>query len=295
MRQLDWDTDGADWPHRTHSRFVQAAGLRWHVQRWNRAAPSILLLHGTGSSTHSWRDLAPLLAEHLDVLTLDLPGHAFTSADQAGDWGLPAMAAGVQTLLLAMDVRPSLILGHSAGAAIAARMCLDGRIHPRVLFSVNGALLPLGGLPGQLFSPIARLFAGGDWIPQWFARRAQQDPRTVDRLLDGTGSRLDDRGRELYGRLVRSPAHAAGALNMMANWDLSGVKADLPKLTQPLHLIVGSADGTVPPAQARQVLALLPSARLSVLSDLGHLAHEEAPAEVAHLVLESARLQGMAL
>ena len=99
---LDWDRDGRDWPHRHASQFVRAAGMRWHVQRMGLpagTAPAALLLHGTGASTHSWRSLMPLLALHFDVLALDLPGHAFTSAPLAGPLSrhhsLPGMAAAV--------------------------------------------------------------------------------------------------------------------------------------------------------------------------------------------------------
>ena len=68
---LDWSRDGATWPHHERSRFVQAAGLRWHVQQFpgpQADSPSVLLLHGTGASSHSWRDLAPLLAQRFEVL-----------------------------------------------------------------------------------------------------------------------------------------------------------------------------------------------------------------------------------
>ena len=57
-----WDHDGADWPHRHSSIFVHAAGLRWHVQQMGRG-PVVLLIHGTSAATHSFRGLAPLLAD----------------------------------------------------------------------------------------------------------------------------------------------------------------------------------------------------------------------------------------
>ncbi|NBQ74895.1 MAG: alpha/beta hydrolase, partial [Acetobacteraceae bacterium] len=56
-----WEKDGRDWPNRTASRFVEAGGLNWHVQLMGQG-PCLLLLHGTAAATHSWRDLAPLLA-----------------------------------------------------------------------------------------------------------------------------------------------------------------------------------------------------------------------------------------
>jgi magnesium chelatase accessory protein len=289
---LDWTQHGADWPHHERSRFVEAGGLRWHVQVFNAAeggasAPVAWLIHGTGASTHSWAGLAPLLAARYRVIAMDLPGHAFTSNPGSQGLSLPGMAKGLNALREALGVAPhdvQLVVGHSAGAAIGVRMALDAAIAPVRIAGINGALLPLSGLAGQWFAPAARLLAATGWAPRWFARRAS-DPAVLKRLLDATGSRLDARGSELYGRLVRSPAHAAGALSMMANWDLPALEADLPSLRVPLQLIVGESDRTVPPAQAQRVRLRVPSATLVRLAGLGHLAHEEAPQRVAGVVL----------
>lgn len=280
---LDWADDGRDWPNRTFSRFVTAAGLRWHVQLMG-TGPVLLLVHGTGAATHSWRDLAPLLAQRFRVVAPDLPGHGFTEALPAGRLSLPGMAQALGELLQVLAVRPVLAVGHSAGAALLARMCLDGLIAPQILVSLNGALLPLRGMPGQFFAPLARLFAGNPLVPKLFAWRARQRS-ALERLIRGTGSRLDVRGMELYGRLVRNPTHVAGALGMMANWDLRALAQDLPRLQADLVLVVGRNDRTLPPEEALRVCALLPQARLMPLTGLGHLAHEEQPAQIAEVLL----------
>jgi magnesium chelatase accessory protein len=58
--------------------------------------PTVLLLHGTGASTHSWRALAPLLARRCTVVALDLPGHGFTGTPaEAEGFSLPAVASGI--------------------------------------------------------------------------------------------------------------------------------------------------------------------------------------------------------
>ena len=131
LRAPDWSTDGRDWPNREASRFVEAGGLRWHVQIAG-SGPALLLVHGTGASTHSFRDLLPLLAQRFTVVAPDLPGHGFTTrpADPAG-FSLPGMAAGVAALLRVLDVAPAVAVGHSAGAAILCRMCVDGALAPR--------------------------------------------------------------------------------------------------------------------------------------------------------------------
>jgi magnesium chelatase accessory protein len=288
-----WEREGRDWPNREHSHFVAAGGVRWHVQRMGKG-PILLLVHGTGAATHSWRDLAPLLATHFTLVTPDLPGHGFSQGPGGQGLSLPGMSAALGALLERLETVPDLVLGHSAGAAILARMCLDGRIAPRALISLNGALLPLRGLAGQVFSPAAKLLATNPLVPRLFAWQAAR-PRAVERLVDSTGSRLDSRGLELYRRLIATPGHVAAALDMMANWDLSPMARDLSRLKTPLVLVVAEGDTTVRPAEARRVLGLLPWAKVIRLPGLGHLAHEEAPSSLAELVGSIARCHGLQL
>ena len=125
-----WEQERATWPHHELSRFIDAGGLRWHVQRCGRG-PELLLIHGTGASTHSWRDLLPLLAADFSVIALDLPGHGFTSSPGAAQRTIRGMSAAVSALLRALQIEPQYCVGHSAGAVILCRMALDREITPR--------------------------------------------------------------------------------------------------------------------------------------------------------------------
>jgi len=153
MSGLVWSRDGSDWSNRGASTFVEAAGIRWLVQRMGQGA-SLLLTHGTGAATHSWRGLLPLLAQHFDVIAPELPGHGFTQSTPSHRLSLPGMADDLSRLLDAIGVTPEVVVGHSAGAAILARMCLDRKIAPRLLVSLNGAFMPFGGVANQLLSPL---------------------------------------------------------------------------------------------------------------------------------------------
>jgi len=289
---MDWSRDGADWPNRAASRFVHAGGLDWHVQVMGSGDP-LLLLHGTGSSTHSWRDLLPLLARDFTVIAPDLPGHGFTSAPPPRRQSMPGMARGVQALLAALDLSPVAAAGHSAGAAIMVRMSLDAMFSPTALISLNGALMPWGGIAARLLSPVAQMIAAAPLMPRLFAWRAS-NRAVVDRLLRDTGSVVDARGADLYARMARDPGHVGAALGMMANWDPAGLADELPRLVPHLTLIVGANDRTIPPSQARQVHRLVPGSRLISLPGLGHLAHEERPAEHATLIADAVRESGLA-
>ena len=272
------DYELRNWPNHDLSRFVQAGGIRWHVQQTGDG-PKLLLVHGTGASTHSWRDLMRPLGAHFTVLAADLPGHGFTTQAVGGS-SIRAMSESLAVLLKQLQFVPDYVVGHSAGAVILCSLALAGRIVPRVIISINGAFLPLRGLAGMLFNPIAKMLASNSLLPRLLAHRAADSGR-VKRVLLGTGSVVDPQGLELYCRLVRDPTHLAGALRMMADWDLQAFQQALPELRIPLVLIVAENDRAVAPHQSQAVRARVPSAAIVSLPGLGHLAHEEAPATVA--------------
>ena len=294
-----------NWPHRTASRFVEAGGLTWHVQIFHgagepptaRAAAEpepvqgggrdIVLLHGAGASAHSWRDIAPALARRLPpgarVIVPDLPGHAFTGRPHDAGLSLPGMARLLCALLAALQARPQVLIGHSAGAAVAARMALDDLDGLKTLVSLNGAWLPPAGQGRWFYAPLARLFALNPWVPHVFAFHASHRG-PLERLLASTGSRLDASGTALYARLVGDRRHVAAVLAMMTAWDLRPLLEDLPRLAPALHLVVAEGDRTVPPRASEEAARRHGRAVLHRLPGLGHLAHEEAPAEALQLL-----------
>lgn len=290
MSDLVFDRDARRWPNRDSSSLVPAAGLTWHVQRMGEG-PVLLLAHGMGASTHSWRDLMPALARRFTVVAADLPGHAFTSRPPAARLSLPGMAADLGALLEVLGASPALAVGHSAGAAILCRMALDGRIAPRGLVSLNGALLGFGGVTGHIFSPLAKILASNAVVARVLVA-TMSGRRSVERLIAEQGSTLDEAGIALYHRLVRSPAHVGAALAMMANWDLDAFERDLPRLPVPLLQVVGGNDRSIPPSVAYKVRGLVPGAVVDERRGLGHLAHEERPEEFAERIVAFARTVG---
>ena len=282
-RAARWAVEGRDWPNRAASRFVDTPRLRWHVQVAGDG-PALLLLHGTGAATHSWRDLLPLLAERFTVVAPDLPGHGFTTGRPAGGLSMPAMARALGELLGVLGLEPQAIVGHSAGAAIGIRMALDGIAAPRALVGLGAALLPFPGLGAKLFPGLARLLFVNPLAPRLFARIGRVPGETARFLARSTGSRIDAAGVGFYERLFATPAQCEGAITMMADWDLPALERDLPRLRVPLLLVHGLADRAIPPSGARRAAALVPGAAGQLLPDLGHLLHEERPGEVAAII-----------
>jgi magnesium chelatase accessory protein len=193
------------------------------------------------------------------------------------------MASAVAALLRQLDVKPVRAAGHSAGAAVLVRMAADRLFAPADLVSFNGAFFPFGGMLGQFFSPLARTLANATLVQKLFARMA--DRAAVERLLRDTGSTIDAEGIGLYQRLFSNEGHVAGALGMMAAWDLHRMPQDLGGLPQPLTFVAAGNDRTVPPATAAEAARLTRQPHLVSLPGLGHLAHEEDPAAAAAIIL----------
>lgn len=285
-KPLAWDLDGRDWPHRGSSRFVQSGPLTWHVQEMGEG-PAVVLLHGTGASTHSWRHLMPLLARDTRVIAVDLPGHGFTRGRPPGGLTLPGMATAVTALLDKLEVRPERLIGHSAGAAIALRMLRDGFAVPEAI-GLNAALSPFPGFFAPLFQGLARALVRNPLVPRLFAASARTSGDTGRLLVRSTGSQIEADGVRCYATLLGNAHHCRGALEMMAGWDLAGLQRDLPRIEVPVRLIHGAKDAAVPTSSAEQAAKLLPQATLSVLAGLGHLAHEERADLVAEAIATAA-------
>jgi magnesium chelatase accessory protein len=73
---------------------------------------------------------------------------------------------------------------------------------------------------------------------------------------------------------------------MMAAWKLQALSTALHRIANPVSILVGSADRTVPPQLAQEACSLMPHAKLHVQHHLGHLAHEEDPQGTAALIFK---------
>jgi magnesium chelatase accessory protein len=287
-RALDWNREGRIWPHREASAFVPSGGATWHVQRMGPpGAPQVLLLHGTGASVHSWRDVMPRLAEHHDVIAIDLPRHAFTSGHSVEDTALARMADKVAGLVADLGLDPALVAGHSAGTALAIQLALEHGYGGPIV-GLNSALRPFPGPAAQVFPALAKALFVNPLVPRIFSATTTLPGEAKRFLKRSTGSRIDETGLACYSALLRNPRHAKGALAMMANWDLPRLRPRLGSVENPVLLVHSDKDAAIPLDWTREAAGWLPNATLKVMEGLGHLAHEEEPDRAAALIRDFA-------
>jgi magnesium chelatase accessory protein len=293
-RYPDWAVHGPTWPNHAASQFVTADGYRWHVQRMRPGDkgqwPTCLLLHGTGAATHSWRDIMPPLARDYDVIAIDLPGHGFTRALSPRKVSLPGMAASVASVLSELGAQPALIVGHSAGAAIALQLTLDQRWTVPVI-GFTPALMPFPGLAAKLFPSLAKILFTNPFTAIIFSRLASGTGETARFLRRSTGSDIDMAGERCYEILFRTSGHCDGAIRMMANWQLEPLRDRLAEIAAPVLLVSAERDTAIPKTAIEQAAALLPNCTRSEIPAFGHLAHEEDPVGAAALIRDFTQAQ----
>ena len=246
--------------------------------------PGILLLHGSGATTHSFVGLIEELAGSFEILAVDLPGHGFSSRIRGKSATMDNVSDALSQLLKEAEFNPALVVGHSAGAAIAVNMVTRKLIEPDGVVSINGAFYPFPGFARQLFPAMAKIMFLNPFVPKIFALSAG-DSGKVRRLIASTGSKLSPTQIDYYQRAFRSSRHVEGTLAMMANWDLERMEGILKKLDIQLLQIIGAQDGTINPSLSLKTQELVSNSERLLIKRAGHLVHEEIPEAVAeHIV-----------
>lgn len=278
---MRWPEDAKNWPLTQHSRRVLCRPHRWHVQEHGHG-DTILLIHGAGGATQSFRHLFPLLAQDHHVVAIDLPGQGFTQLGAQQRCGLDHMAEDLLALIRQESWTPDRIVAHSAGVAIALRLCELGLRPRNGIVGINAALGNFKGVAGWLFPIMAKTLAATPFSASLFAATTTRN--SVRNLINGTGSHLQSEGLDLYYRLARDRGHVDGTLSMMAQWSLDGLLQRLGQIHTTIHLVTGLNDKAVPPQVSRDAVAKLSHGYLTEIPDLGHLAHEEDAQKIADLI-----------
>ena len=270
------------WPNRSNSEFIKSDNYNWHIQKFGSTGKKLLLIHGTGASSHSWYPLIENLNLECEILCLDLPGHGFTRALARQKKQLMIIVDQISLLLRNIDFYPNIIMGHSAGAAVAYELAKKIETKPNTI-AINAAFGQFSGLAGVAFPYFAKI-ASSTTIPARFLSLLASKEEIVRKLLASTGSIIPELQIKCYQYLFSNTEHVDGTLQMMADWDLGYFLDRLPEETAPIHFLVGDKDTTVPPHISKSWDQSMPNSSLTQFNGLGHLLHEESPSAVSSIL-----------
>ena len=99
------------------SRFIEVNGTRLHYLTAGQGDP-VLLLHGYAQTSHMWRPIMPLLAQHHTVIVPDLRGAGDSGKPESG-YDKKTMAADIHALTGRLGFPRVAIVGHDIGLMVA--------------------------------------------------------------------------------------------------------------------------------------------------------------------------------
>jgi non-heme chloroperoxidase len=264
--------------------FVVEPGVSVYAQDVGSGSP-VVLLAGFGLSHEVWdgevRELAD--AGHR-VVCIDLRGTG-RSDKPVGDYSIARLAADVEAVLDALDLREVTLVGWSFGGQIALALASTSpeRVSRLVLVCSNGVRAsratnyPFGPPADALLEALAR----GEREDRIAARH-----RTI---ASGFHGEPDPRVLEFLVRVqLQMPSWAAVACyESYLTTDLSAV---LPSVTVPVVQILGAEDAVTPPAGAQWLGERLADWRLIELERCGHYPMFEAAAEFRAALVRAAKV-----
>jgi pimeloyl-ACP methyl ester carboxylesterase len=241
--------------------------------------PPLVFIHGVSDVSRSFVQVISRLSAHFRCVAYDLPsGHG--DGARLSRYRHDDLVADLWALLDHLKIERSYVLGSSFGATVALRAM---RQRPERL--PRGVLQ--GGLAYRPLRVAERVFA---WLFRRLPGPTARLPRR-ERLLELVHQEpFEGRAPEVWRAYVEWTGQARlRALGHQAGWlHRLDLRPDLPHIRQPVLLVHGDRDSTVPRAHAEMLLAGLPSAGLAVIEGAGHVpyySHPEALAEVVRQFL----------
>jgi pimeloyl-ACP methyl ester carboxylesterase/putative sterol carrier protein len=252
-------------------------------------APPLLLIHGLGATKASWLTVVPQMAQRFRVYVVDLPGFG-SSSKPRGRYDAAWFAGHMFSFLDALDIDRIHIGGNSMGGRIAQEMAL---MHPRRVESI-ACLCPATAFsqrPGLFLARVLRPelgFAVGKLPRKRLLEGMQEmfaDHRRVDRSWYEAA--IDDFLRTWKGVRARIAFFAAARRIYLEEPEgESGFWSRVKVLESRSFYIFGKQDRIISPHFSRKVQTALPSARVEVWDDCGHVPQVEYPDRTAQVLLE---------
>lgn len=234
-------------------------------------APTVLLLHGFGSSLQTWDTWSQKLELNYRVIRLDLPGFGLTGPSISNDY---SEERDLKTLIQFVDklgIEKMSVVGHSMGGKLAWSFAAADptRVNALVLMAPDGFPKPedIGSKPyaspaimGLIEYALPKYLVKKSIEPA-FANASALAPELVNRYYD----------------MLRAPGVRRAILARGNQTVYTDPVPRLKAIQAPTLLMWGETDQMIPSSNASNYESVLMRSKTVVLPKMGHLIQEEQP------------------
>jgi pimeloyl-ACP methyl ester carboxylesterase len=261
------------------------APVRLYVEEQGKGAP-VLLIHGFGASTYTWRHVAPELAKTHRVIAVDLKG--FGQSDKPFDsrYSVFDQAELLAQLIVDKDLRNLTLVGHSFGGGIALLLALEanerleGRITKLVLLDSIAYPQNIPVFFRLLDVPLVS-HLGVSMIPP------SVQTRVALRIAYFDDSKIDQDEVDAYAAPLRTAAgkHAIiYSARQIVPDGLAEISERYKTIELPTLILWCDHDRIVPLEVGLKLRRTLPNSTLRLVEDCGHMPQEEQPESTLKLL-----------
>ena len=260
-----------------HSKFLEIDGMQVHYRDEGQGFP-IVLIHGTGSSLHTWNDWTTALKKEYRVIRMDLPAFGITGPNKSADYSIKSYTHFLHQFLRKINVAKFHLAGNSLGGNIAWNYAAEYPEEIEKLILVDASGLPTNKPQPAIFKMAKTPVLNSLFLyvtPKFFIKKNMEEVYVDDSKL------TDDLITRYHKMALRKGNRQAFIDRAKIDFKL-GVKANLEKLKSvktPTLLIWGAQDSWIPLDNGKRMDRFLPNSKLVILENSGHVPMEENPAE----------------
>ena len=266
-----------------------------HVERFGHGGTAVILIHGFGTSSFLWRNIAPAITDagHT-AYAIDLFGHGESDRPIDADFGIAAQAEYLDAAMTVLRVARGIVVGVDIGGDVALRLAATRPERVEKLVLINTPAFD--EIPARDITQMQRSTAK-------FAFRTTRGVLGAAPLIEGVlkGSVSDPEQHmpmKLVARYLAPFAGRDGVNHLLAlassitEEDMEDV--DLKSIHVPALIVWGEQDDWVDPRMAERLVNALPDGRLVRLPGIGRLVPEESPEQMTSLLLDFMKRRAVA-
>ena len=261
-----------------HSKFIEIDEMQVHYRDEGKGFP-IVLIHGTGSSLHTWNDWTKELTKKYRVIRLDLPAFGLTGPNKNADYTIKSYTDFLHQFISKIKIDKFHLVGNSLGGNIAWNYTAEHPQKIEKLILVDASGLPTNKPQPAIFKMAKTPILSSVFLfmtPKFFIKKNMKE-------VYADNSKITDLLISRYHKMSLREGNRKAFIDRAKIDFTVGEKVNLNKLksikTHTL-LIWGAKDNWIPlKSVGKKMDSILPNSKLVVLENSGHVPMEENPKE----------------